>query len=515
MQARHRRDALALTVYLAFLAFIALTFRDYGISWDEEFYRDAGQLYLEHWSDMEGLAAALPAGHLRSHGGGIEGLYYATLAAAGATASFEILHLVKALYASLALLPIYWMLCRLAPASLAPVGGMLLVIFLPAWLGQIFDDHMDGSATLLYALEMALALPMLVLAELREEPRWRCSARVLASGSVAAIAFSHRVPLLAVPAACFLVLLTQAKDREARAVWVLLAGGFAATFVAVLYAVDPWVRLHGASGLFEKLWEAADPEGAGRQLVRYGGKFLLAEDLPRSYLLRWMAMSIPLVTLALLGVGVLRLALAVLRPESLRERARGGFLLLSLWGPLLAAVGVRAVAFDGWRHLLFLSAPIGVIAGLGLAWIARRSGPRASQVLALAFVAALLPIATTLARLHPYPYLYLNEAAGGLAGTRGLYESDYWAKSYKEAAEWVRDEAGSDPSRRVAVYVCGPAVAAAYYFSEDMTLAQAVTDADYVICTFRAGRRHLAPARPPDHVIEREGVALTGIWKLR
>jgi hypothetical protein len=109
----------------------------------------------------------------------------------------------------------------------------------------------------------------------------------------------------------------------------------------------------------------------------------------------------------------------------------------------------------------------------------------------------------------------MNELAGGLAGARGRYENDYWAKSYKEAAEWVRGEVGPDPPQRVAVYVCGPAVAAGYYFSENLRLAETLRDADYAICTFRAGRRHHAPRRPPDHAIEREGVALSGIWKLR
>jgi hypothetical protein len=515
MQLRHRRHALALIVYLSFLAFIAATFADYGISWDEEFYRNAGELYLRHFFDMNALVEGLPVGHPQSHGGLVEGLIFATLAAVGGLSSYEALHLVKALYSSLVLLLIYLILCRLRPASIAPIGGILLVIFLPAWLGQIFDDHMDGSATLLYALEMALALPMLVLADLQRETMFRFVSRALTFGVVAAIAFSHRVPLLTVPAACLLVLLPQAKDREARIRWTLLAAGFSIAFVTTLYAVDPWVRVHGASGFLDKFLHSANPVASGSQLVRFEGSFLLANELPRSYLLQWMALSIPLATLALVATGTLRLSLSVFHPESPRERVRAAFLLLSLFAPPLVAVAVHAVVFDGWRHFLFLSAPIGVIGGLGLAWIAQRSSVRVSRFVALAFVAALVPIASAMARLHPYQYVYMNEIVGGLAGARGLYENDYWAKSYKEAAEWVRHEVGPDPSHGVAVYVCEPTLAAAYYFSENMRLAETLEGADYAICTFRAGRRHRAPRRPPDHAIEREGVALTGIWKLR
>jgi hypothetical protein len=514
MRRRHQRNALALVVYVSFLAFIAATYTDYGISWDEEFYLTAGELYLSHWFDMDALTENVAERHLRSHGGMVDGLYFATLAAAGEVTSYEDLHLVKALYSSLALILVYLMLRRLQPDSMAPIGGMLLLIFLPAWLGQIFDDHMDGSATLLYALEMALALPMLVLADLQREPRARSLSRVLGFGVVSAIGFSHRVPLLTVPAACFLVLLPQARDRKTRACWLLLAAAFAAAFVATLYAVDPWVRLHGASGFFEKFLYSANP-GAGRLLVRFDGEVFRPADLPHSYLLRWMAISIPLLTLALLGAGILRLSFWIFRPESPCERARAAFLLLSLCVPLLVSVGVQLVVFDGWRHFLFLSAPIGVVGGVGLAWIGQRSSARGSRLVALAFAAGLLPIATAMARLHPYQYVYVNELVGGLAGTRGRYENDYWAKSYKEAAEWVRDQVECDPSRRVSVFVCGPAVAAGYYFSENMVLAKTLEDADYAICVRRAAPRHRAPVRPPDHAIEREGVILTGIWKLR
>jgi hypothetical protein len=508
------RFALMVAVQLLFLAFIVATHRDYGVSWDEYFYLDTARLYLAHFFEMEWIGeSARVAQHLKTHGVLLDALYFLPLEALGRSASYESLHLVKALFSSLVVLLVYRMLCRIEPASLVPVAGMLMLIFFPSWLGQIFDDHTDGAATLLYALQMSIALPMLDSPALLAGPPRGAVLRAVGFAVVAAIAFSHRVPLLCVPAACFAILLAWSTTRDRLLRWLLLAASFAAVFCAALWVFDPYVRIHGVHGVFERLYYAANAEIVSRLRVLFDGAVQEAAALPASYAIRFMLMTIPVPTLLLLGAGLARLATWLSRSAAAPRRARAAFLLLTLCGPLVAALATRAVLFDGWRHLLFLSVPIVLVASVGLGWAAERLPSRVRPALAAAFLLAQIPVARAMARLHPYEYVYFNALVGGLPGAAGRFETDYWAKSYKEAAEWLRSRVEADPALTWSVHACGPEWSAAYYFPANLELADDPASADYVVCFTRAGGSYAAPRRPPDHTIEREGVVLTRIWR--
>ena len=151
-------------------------------------------------------------------------------------------------------------------------------------------------------------------------------------------------------------------------------------------------------------------------------------------------------------------------------------------------------------------------------------GRRGRFAVAVVSLLTLATIGRGMTRLHPYEYLYANALAGGLPGIDGSYETDYWAKSHKEAAEWVREQARPDGKRNYTVYTCGPDRSVAYYLPESFSTTKDLTGADYVICVRRGGlvpvievgdrQRQWAPGRPPDHTVEREGVVLTRIWKL-
>jgi hypothetical protein len=524
-EAVRRRLLLFLLVLLALVVFIGSTYDDYGISWDEDFYADMGGAYLGSFFDMSSLTEPAELWrHLRTHGAVVDAIYASALSLLGGLGSFETLHLVKALFSALALVPVYRMLCGLSPNGLSPVAGALLLVFFPAWLGHIFDNHMDGSSTLLYALQMAFALALLSWSALFERGTQRALLRMLCFGVLAGISFSHRIPQLLVPVVYFLLLLWQARGRERRARAGLAVGVFALGFFATLYAVDPYVRLNPLTGAFERVLFAANAEVVGRMLVLFDGELVRAAGLPRYYLPQWMAISIPVPTLLLLGVGLIRLGRWLVVPEAANRRLEAVFLLATLLVPILAVVLTRPVIFDAWRHFLFLAIPIVVIAALGLEEITERLGGRWRWGVAVVFLIVLATIGRGMARLHPYEYVYANALVGGLAGIDSRYEIDYWAKSHKEAAEWVGEQPRADLERKYRVYTCGPGQSVAYYLPESFVTTKHLAGADYVVCVRRGG---LAPiveianrphrwsvTRPPDHTVEREGVILTNIWNL-
>jgi hypothetical protein len=501
---------LGLVSYSLFLIFVALTYTDYGVSWDEPFYIRAAQTYIPNFFAMDGITETIEDFHLQSHGGLIDALYYFPLVWTGQVESFESLHLLKALASSLVLILVYLILYRIEPDSIMPAVGVLCLIFFPPWLGASFDNHMDGSATLLYAVLMTMALWAPGLRMDLSQSTSRTALRMVGFASVAAISCSHRSSLLTVPGAYFLLLLFQVTDRNRliRLFWSVVS--FSVVFYLVLVIVDPYVRLHWATGLFEKLYHSTSPGRVADLWVTFGGRAYLAAALPRSYLVTWIMISAPSLTLFLVAVGVVRMGVRFGSDADEKRWLEAAFVLLTLFVPILIVLAVHPVLFAAWRHFLFLSVPIAVIAALGLGWVTEILPGIWSRLPVLVFVVGLALIGNEMRKLHPYETLYINRFAGGLQGIEGRYETDYWARSYKEATEWLRNRVEESGAELTTVYVCGPTRSASYYFSEEMTIHDDFASADAVICFTR--KDFSRPEEEPDHVVARDGVALTRVW---
>jgi hypothetical protein len=512
MNASRQARALCIAIAVAFVGVIVVSHGHYGATWDERFYLESGRSYVAHFFDMDGLVEVVNMPHLSTHGGLIDGIYAALLDGTGEDGSFERLHLVKGLCSALVLLLVWGAARRIESEASTPVAAMLLLVFLPAWSGQIYDNHMDGSATLLYAALILLALQLIVGHAASEQGKPPSLLLVVGFGALSAIAFSHRAPLAVVPGACFLLLAGRAFATGQARRWLPRALCFVVVFFLVLWVVDPYLRLHGPVGLFEKLYYAAHAPGVDALLVRYDGQIFRAADLPRSYLPRWMLMSIPTMTLALLALGVVRLVTRLRRDAPTTGQLVAAFLLLSLLLPLFAAVVVKPTIFAAWRHFLFLSVPIAIIAGLGLGQLQAWLAPRWHSAIAIGFAAGLLWIGVGMLRLHPYESLYINALQGGLPGINGRFEADYWGRSYKEAAEWIEGR-GTGGAAAISVHVCGPAWVIDYYLPAGYVLSADLAAADYVVCFMRPGFR--APSEPPAHTIERDGVPLARVWERR
>ena len=176
----------------------------------------------------------------------------------------------------------------------------------------------------------------------------------------------------------------------------------------------------------------------------FQGRLVDPSELPPSYLPVWFAITTPPLALALGAVGFValvwrcgaaffasdermlnpahRLALhmaALLRNTPLRfELLVGGCFAL----PVLAAVVLQPVLYNGWRHFFFLWAPFVLLAASGLRTLAegargagRRFLPQVPAAVVVGGLAALGlgAIAVGMARLHPDQGRYFNVLATG------------------------------------------------------------------------------------------------------
>jgi 4-amino-4-deoxy-L-arabinose transferase-like glycosyltransferase len=231
------------------------------------------------------------------------------------------------------------------------------------------------------------------------------------------------------------------------------------TASVVCYLAWPYLWGHPIAGLLDSLkvmsqfpWN--DP-------VLFGGRFILAKDLPWFYapVLFGLQLTLPALVLGLLG-GILGAA------ESHRRHSTGAILVLWSWLilPPLLVIGMHSTVYDNARHLLFALPPLFIMGGLAFEWMFRRIHPPA--VRGLIGLVACLPGLLAIAQLHPYEYIYYNEIVGGVGGAARRYELDYWGTGFRQAMEELNRIAPEGAS----VAVSGPLTSAWPFAREDLVL---------------------------------------------
>ena len=150
----------------------------------------------------------------------------------------------------------------------------------------------------------------------------------------------------------------------------------------------------------------------------------------------------------------------------LKRKAFVPFVLFFVWFviPLSVIILSGSIVYDGFRQILFLVPPLFLMTGYALDWIFDRIRNLTLRLLTFALIA--IPGIYSIISLHPYEYIYFNSLVGGVRGAYGNYEMDYWATSYREAAEFLNEAAPQDA--RVAVF--GPVEIVSPYTRPDIKL---------------------------------------------
>jgi hypothetical protein len=126
--------------------------------------------------------------------------------------------------------------------------------------------------------------------------------------------------------------------------------------------------------------------------------------------------------------------------------------------PFFYVILNRTPLYNNFRHLLFITPPLFILAGTGLREITRFISRRwAGVVMVIIF---LLPGVYGLFQLHPFQYIYYNGYVGGVAGAYRNYELDYWMTSLKESAEYINRVA--EPDSSVCFFYIGKSLSANY-----------------------------------------------------
>jgi len=518
-------DRVSLCLLVVALGLVLATFRDYGITWDEDAHNRYGELVLAYYFSLFKDLHALDLEDLYHYGAAFD-MTAALLNRVSPLGVFETRHLLNGLVGILGLGGCW----RLGRALGGPRAGCIATLFLlltPNYYGQMFNNPKDipfaaGAVWSTYFLVRVLpSLPRPPLALL------------IKLGVAIGLTMGVRIGGLLFLCYAGLVLLLDA-------VWQGLAARRAATTAAagranLLYVFLPVALVAYPVTLLFWPYGQLDPIGNPLEALAFfshqefpystlfAGRFVPAEDLPWTYLPTYIAIALPELVLVLLLTAPLMAAAALRRGRTALSRhgVLGHFLLaFGIVFPVLYAIAIRAVLFDGMRHFIFVLPLIAVAAALvGDRLIARLEDfrYRRSVYAALALYGA--AHVTIMARLHPDQYVYYNAFVGGVEGAQGEFKLDYWANSYAEAVRglvtYLRREYGAGfDKRQFSVAVCGPALSADYYFPANFRFAKDPIHADFFVAFTKDNCDRSLPGLPI-YKVERMGALLSVVLDRR
>ncbi|NOT03285.1 MAG: hypothetical protein HOP27_01660 [Anaerolineales bacterium] len=427
-----------------------LTFRNYGLSWDEPLFYDyanaLGYAYTpSEWFsgnfDLENAYGASGTDHAN------RGPAYILLAqpVVSVFESFGIdnastWHLVNFLTFQLGV----YLLYRLAKKWMHPFAALAsaaLFAWQPLLWGHAFINPKDPPflvfflGAICFGFEMIDAITQSDPKGLRSNKHNLAEKKPLGSIFLAAfflgIATSIRVlgPLAGILVGIY------ALGKFDKSTAVILIKYFAAYFVlTILITFLTWPYLWTSP--FQKFIEVFGfmSDNPTQLPVLFNGQVYKADELPRRYLptLLGYTLTEPIWLLFIAGVTI------GFWKSNNKQRITLALALLWFIVPSAYVVFRKPPMYDGFRHFLFILPPVFIFAGFTFEKLFTAIK---TQWIAIALTLALLaPGIFGALGLHPYEYAYYNSFTGGTSGAFRTYETEYWLTCYKEAVQGFNEQ---------------------------------------------------------------------------
>jgi hypothetical protein len=483
-------DDLAMLVLAVVGVIAGLTFRDYGLGWDDYTHAEYADLLLRMYGSGFKDTGALSFANLYMYGGGFD-MAAALLHKVIPLELFETRRLLGAIVGVIGL-AVTWRLGRRVGGPLAGLAALLLLALCPTFYGHMFMNPKDAP------FAVAMVILMLGLVRLAEEYPEPSPRTILIVGLGAGLSIGSRIlgglALVYAVAGFVPLFVEEIRTQSARAaaqrflhvVYVLMPGLVLGYLVmgliwpwSIMEPDNPFQALTYFSHFFEKPWKEM-----------FDGALVSVPDMPWSYLPTLFALQLPEVLLGLLTAGVVGTLMLLPRPD---VAARRKTILLMLTSaatlPLLIAMVKRPALYNGIRHFIFVIPPMAVLAGTAFArtmsWLGENRRSWQPAGVALFAFGLMLPLAEMI-RLHPYQYTHFNYIAGTVREADDRFMLDYWGLALKQASDGLREEIANrqevpPKGRKWKVAVCGPQRPAQVALGPDFTIGWDSHAADFAM----------------------------------
>jgi len=520
-------NVLTALIFAVLTVVILTTFRDYGISWDEELHVPYGHMLLSYYTSGFSDTSAFYFINLYQYGGFFD-LVSAITSNVLPFGEYETRRLVGGAFFLTGLLG-SWKLTRLLANERAALIAVACLATTPLLFGHSFINPKD--APLAWLAVWVAYFSCRAVGE--DRPSWRTIAGVGVSLGLALgtriIAFAFVAQIGAILAVRMLALWRadgwHEAAREMPHVFrpFLLAAPIAFVVMALTWPWSVQSPLNIPSVFFYSANQFWHPT------MLWAGEVISGLDLPRSYLVVLLAVNLP--EYVLLGIGVAAVAF-VREVRSLRWNSFAAprtlqylFVTFTVVVPLAAFAVLRPSTYNGARHFLFIVPQLVILGAIGLdralEFLLQRRRAAALGFGALLAIAVLRE-ALIMGRIHPYQYLAYNALTGGIHGAYGRFELDYWGVTYGEAARGLvrfldaERVAGREVPSMARVFVCGANTSAAHYLPDTVVITEDRAQADFFMGGDLTNPR--CPQRPEGKVVaevRRDDTVLSYVLDLR
>jgi len=483
-------DELA-ALLLAVLSVISLlTFKDYGLGWDDYTHAEYADLLLQLYRSGFHDAHALSFANLYMYGGGFD-MAAALLHKIMPLDLFETRRLLGAVVGIVGI-ALSWRVARRMAGPLAGLVALVILGLCPTYYGQFFMNPKDAP------FAVAMIGLMLGLVRLADEYPAPSPHTILIVGLCAGLSIGSRVLgglALVYAVAGFLPIWVadlhnhgarETLHRFAHVLYVLIPGLLLGYIImgliwpwSIMEVTNPFHALTYFSHFFEKPWKEM-----------FDGALVSVPDMPWSYLPTLFALQMPEALLALSLAGVVGTFVVLPRTDvTARRKTILLMLMLAATLPIAVAMVKRPALYNGIRHFIFVIPPMAILGGVALEWAMRwlRDNRRSWQPAALAVLifGLLLPLGEMI-RLHPYQYTHFNHIAGTVRAADDRFMLDYWGLAFKQASDELRDQLDEKEEippkgRKWKVAVCGPQRPAQVALGPDFTIGWDSHAADFAM----------------------------------
>jgi hypothetical protein len=493
---------LFLLFTLFYVVFSFLTYKDYGITFDEKVEYDAGAYLVKYYLTP---TSQQYVNEMVNHGPiNIETrhlplfsvysrIYTMVLSLINFKFYFEWFHLLNLLFGYLLFLfsYLFFTQSRYKPnrAVLAPV----MLFLSPYVLGHIPANPKDIPFAWAY-------LGSLYFIHFFGIKKYDFRIKTLVLGIVFGITISLRAVGLTLLVISFVYDLIYQKKTFFQTITDSLF--ITITSFLIWIIAMPWLGSNFYANFINAVFNAtAYSEWKGT--LFYLGNFITKYEIPWHYLfvLLLVKVTLPVLIFFFLGSYVfIKQLVKKVKPGSMEALLFG-----AIYFNLLIYLVTKPVVYNGIRHFLYLVVLVVLFSTIYLVKLLDlNKGRRAVSALVglyLVFTAYRMVI------LHPYEYVYFNELTLGLRGAQYSFQMDYWGASYKEASEYAINLAQKNNLSDLKVFSCDSRFAVDYYSKFIFHLVGAPREADIIFCdNFRDDIRNLS--QPVIHTINREGVPL-------
>jgi hypothetical protein len=479
---------LSYALFAAIAIFILLTFKQYGISNDENVQHVYGQLLLKFYGSGFIDQSAFTYKNLYLYGGLFD-LIAASLERVLPLWVWDIRHLLSAIFGFIGIVAVYKITKELA-GERAAFFAILLLGLTGAWSGAMFTHTKDISFgacmawAMYYTLLIAKHLPRVPLnLSVKLGIAIGCALGLRIGGAFAVI---YLLLLVLIGAFLQAVTFKQKLDYWFKSAIGLIPAGITAFCLMILFW--PWAIM-GADHIL--IAAKSFSHFAFNMDTLVNGKFVSIGEISRTYLFQYLFIRLP--EIFLIGVACVFLWVIIsFKKFKLANHLAELSVAITALLPLIFVLYDRPALYNGVRHFTFIIPPLAVIAGIGLSQAWNALAQYKKSQFAFGILAAILTIntATTLYQLRPYEYVYYNQFAGSnFKETEHKWESDYWSSSLIETTQMLEDYLDKeetqvplkDHKEHYLVAVCAEAFQGDAYFDKRLSVTEDWVVADFFI----------------------------------